>query len=129
MDWLKMLGTTKRQMQDDWLNEGDRSKGFVASRKRMNMRPGDRLVYYATGVGSVFAIATVTSFPYQQADTEGFKWRVDIELQQHKQSLHEGLPLEVVSVDGRDLRQSIRRQSHIKLRPAEFEAAAKALAI
>jgi hypothetical protein len=39
------------------------------------------------------------------------------------------VPLEVVSVDGRDLRQSIRRQSHIKLRSAEFEAAAKALAV
>jgi hypothetical protein len=129
MDWLKMLGTTEHQMQDDWLNEEDRSKGFVASRKRMSMRPGDRLVYYATGIGSVFAIATVTSFLYKQANAEGFEWGVDVELQQHKQFLHEGLPLEVVSVDGRDLRQSIRRQSHIKLRPAEFEAAAKALAV
>jgi hypothetical protein len=62
-------------------------------------------------------------------DAEWFEWRVDIELQQHKRFLHEGLPLEVVSVDGRDLLRSIWRVSHIKLRPAEFEAAAKALAV
>ena len=125
-DWLKMLGTTTNPMQDDWLNGVERSE-IVASRKRMSMRPGDRLVYYATGIGAVFAIATVKSFPYRKPDGEGFEWRVDTELQQHKLFLHEGVPLEAISVGDRDLRRSIRQQSHIRLSSAEFEAAAQAL--
>jgi hypothetical protein len=38
------------------------------------------------------------------------------------------LLLELVSVDGRDLRKSIKQQSHIKLSPIEFEAVKQALA-
>jgi hypothetical protein len=128
MYWLKLLGTADHPMQDDWRNEGNRSKDFVSSRKRMKMKPGDRIVCYATGIGSVFAVGTVTSFPYKQADDEGFEWRVGVELDKAKEFLHEGVPLDYLSVDGRDLRRSIKRQSYIKLVPVEFEAAAKALA-
>ncbi|HME04817.1 MAG TPA: hypothetical protein VKG38_17470 [Solirubrobacteraceae bacterium] len=130
MDWLKMLGTTERPMQDDWLHEGNRTKEFFTSRKRMSMRPGDRVAYYATGLGSVFALGTVTSFAYQRPDEnrEGFEWRVDVNLDDaSREFIHEGVPLEVVSVDGRDLRGSIKQQSHIKLTPAEFGAIEKAL--
>jgi hypothetical protein len=128
MYWLKLLGTTGHQMQDDWSNEDKRDEGFVASRKRMSMRPGDRIVCYATGVGSVFAVGTVTSFPHKAPDDEGFEWRVGVELENPKQFLHEGVPLDYLNVDGRDLRKSIKRQSHVKLTSAEFEAAVKALA-
>jgi hypothetical protein len=131
MDWLKMLGTTEHQMQDDWLNEGDREKTFVASRKRMSLRPGDGIALYATGVGSVFGFGTVTTFAYKKPDTngEGFEWRVDVNLgNNYREFLHEGVPLELVSVDGRDLRKSIKQQSHIKLSPIEFDAVKKALA-
>ncbi len=128
MYWLKLLGTTGHQMRDDWQNEGERSKDFVASRKRMTMRPGDRIVCYATGIGSVFAVGTVTSFPYEEPDDEGFEWRVGVTLENPKEFLHEGVTLEQLNVDGRDLRKSIKRQSHIKLTPAEFEAAVRALA-
>jgi hypothetical protein len=128
MYWLKLLGTAGHQMQDDWTNEDERSGDFVASRKRMAMKPGDRVVCYATGIGSVFAVGTVTSFPYKAPDDEGFEWRVSVELEDPKQFLHEGVPLDYLNVDGRDLRKSIKRQSHVKLSRAEFEAAVKALA-
>jgi hypothetical protein len=131
MDWLKMLGTTEHQMQDDWLNEGQRDKNFVASRKHMSLRPGDGIALYATGVGAVFAFGTVTSFAYEKPDVngEGFEWRVNIDLcNNYREFLHDGVPLDLVSVDGRDLRKSIKQQSHIKLSPAEFEAIKKALA-
>jgi hypothetical protein len=128
MYWLKLLGTTGHQMQDDWLNEDKRSGEFVASRKRMAMKPGDRVVCYATRVGSVFAVGTVTSFPYKAPDEEGFEWRVKVELENPKQFLHEGVPLDYLNVDGRDLRKSIKRQSHVRLTQPEFEAAVKALA-
>lgn len=128
MYWLKLLGTTGHQMQDDWQHEGERATDFVASRKRMSMRPGHRVVCYATGVGSVFAVGTVTSFPYKAPDEEGFEWRVGVELEDAKQFLHEGVPLDYLNVDGRDLRKSIKRQSHVRLTSAEFEAAVQALA-
>jgi len=130
MDWLKMLGTTEHQMKDDWLNEGERTTEFVASRKRMSMRPGDGIALYATGRGSVFAFGTVTSFAYKRPDTnnEGFEWRVDVDLGgNYREFLHQGVPLALVSVDGRDLNRSIKQQSHIKLRSAEFEAVKTAL--
>jgi len=132
MDWLKMLGTSEKQMQDDWLNEGtERTTTFVASRKRLSMKPGDRIALYATGVGSVFAFGIVASFAYEKADEygEGFEWRVDVDLgEDYKEFLHEGVPLDLVSVDGRDLRKSIKQQSHVRLSPAEFEAIRAALA-
>ncbi len=130
MDWLKMLGTTERQMQDDWLNEGPRTTAFVASRKRMSMRPGDGIALYATGRGSVFAFGTVTSFAYEEPDPEGegFEWRVNVDLgTNYREFIHDGVPLNLVSVDGRELSKSIKQQSHIKLSPVEFEAIKKAL--
>jgi hypothetical protein len=132
MDWLKMLGTTERQMQDDWLNEGKRMKDCVASRKRMSMRPGDGIALYATGRGAVFAFGRVTSFAYQRPDPndEGFEWCVNVDLgSNYRDFLHEGVPLDLVSVDGRDLRKSIKQQSHIKLSPVEFDAIRRALTI
>lgn len=128
MYWLKLLGTAGHPMQDDWTNEDERSGDLVASRQRMAMEPGDRIVCYATGVGSVFAVGTVTSFPYKAPDDEGFEWRVNVELEDPKQFLHEGVPLHYLNVDGRDLRKSIKRRSHVKLTQAEFDAAVKALA-
>jgi EVE domain len=128
MDWLKMLGTTEKKMKDAWLEE--REVEFFTSRKRMNMRPGDRVAYYATGLGSVFAIGTVKSFPYEHPDGngEGFDWRINVELDRYREFIHEGTALELIDAGGRDLRKSIRRQSHIKLRPDEFEAISTALA-
>jgi len=131
MDWLKMLGTTEHPMQDDWLNEGFRTTDFVTSRKRMSMRPGDGIALYATGLGSVFAFGRVTSFVYERPDAgqEGFEWCVNVDLgDNYREFIHEGVPLDLVSVDGRDLRGSIKQQSHIKLSPVEFDAIRKALA-
>jgi hypothetical protein len=132
MYWLKMLGTTGRPMQDDWLNEGFRTKDRVTSRKRMSMRPGDGIALYATGWGAVFAVGSVTSFAYKRPDeeSEGFEWCIDVDLGDGlREFIHEGVPLDLVSVDGRDLRQSIKQQSHIKLKPAEWVAIKTALGV
>jgi hypothetical protein len=132
MDWLKMLGTTERQLQDDWRNKETRPTNCVTSRKRMSMRPGDRIALYATGQGAVFAFGRVTSFAYPRPDPndEGFEWCVNVDLgSNYREFLHEGVPLNLVSVDGRDLRKSIKQQSHIKLSPVEFDAIRRALTV
>lgn len=131
MDWLKMLGTTEHPMRDDWLNHGPRTTDLVTSRKRMAMRPGDGIALYATGRGAVFAFGTVTSFAYERPDPghEGFEWCINVDLgDNYREFLHDGVPLDLVSVDVRDLRKSIKQKSHIRLSPAEFEAIRKALA-
>jgi hypothetical protein len=131
MNWLKMLGTTERPMRDDWLNEGTRTTDYVTSRKRMSMRPGDGIALYATGRGAVFAFGTVTSFVYERPDSagEGFEWCVNVDLSDnYREFLHDGVPLDLVSIDGRELSRSIKQQSHIKLTPSEFEAIKNALA-
>ncbi len=40
--------------------------------------------------------------------------------------IHDGVPLNLVSVDRRELSKSIKQQSHIKLSPLDFEAIKKA---
>ncbi|HST34833.1 MAG TPA: hypothetical protein VLJ80_15085 [Solirubrobacteraceae bacterium] len=122
--WLKSLGTTTKPMKDDWLNEAHRMLDFVTSRKRMAMRPGDKLALYATGHGSVFAVGTVTSFAFEHGEPghEDFVWRVNVQLDQPREFIHEGVPLDLVSVDDRDLRVSIKQKSQIRLSSNEFEA-------
>jgi hypothetical protein len=129
MDWLKNVGTSARPIEDAWRNNRDWLFKFVTSRQRMNMKPGDGIAYYATGLGSVFALGTVTSFVYEQreAEHEDFVWRVDVELSRWRDFVHAGVPLEHVSVEERDLPGSIKQKSHIKLSPAEFAAIATAL--
>jgi hypothetical protein len=130
MDWLKNVGTSARPIEDAWRVERDWLSRFVTSRQRMSMKPGDGIAYYATGLGSVFAIGSVTSFVYERSEEEhgDFIWRVDVELTSWRDFVHEGIPLEHVSVEDRDLRGSIKQKSHIALSPPEFAAIASALA-
>jgi hypothetical protein len=43
--------------------------------------------------------------------------------------IHDGVPLDELNVDGRYLRESIKQHSHIRLTPAEYEAAVEQLAM
>jgi hypothetical protein len=128
--WLKSLGTSQNPMKDDWLNEYPRTTEFVTSRKRMTMKPSDGIALYASRHGSVFAFGTVKSFAFEhgEAGHEDFDWRVNVNLENFCDFLHEGVPLDLVSVDGRDLRSSIKQKSQIRLSPAEFEAIRRELA-
>jgi hypothetical protein len=96
----------------------------------MSMKPGDGIAYYATALGSVFAVGTVRSFVYERQEEghQDFIWRVDVELAEWRDFVHEGVPLEQVSVDGRDLRSSVKQKSHITLSDAEYAAITTALA-
>ena len=82
------------------------------------------------GHGSVFAIGTVKSFAFEHGEPghKDFDWRVDVQLDHVREFLHEGVPLDLVSVDGRDLRGSVKQKSQIRLSPEEFKAIEKALA-
>jgi|GEM_PF-3379089 len=130
-NWIKALGMGARggQLRDDWGNERDglfhRALTFA---RRPGLTKGDGVVLYAAGVGLVFAAGRVTSHAYLDAtDTTAWPWRVNIKLDEAREFLHDGEPLEVLNVEERDLRKAIKRRSHIRLSYAEFDAAVRAL--
>jgi len=95
------------------------------------MKTGDGIVYYAAGFGLLFAAGTVASHPYfDPADgEEDWPWRVDVSLDEESslRFIHHGVSLDEASIDGRDLRRSIRQKSHIRLTENEYRAAIGAL--
>jgi len=95
------------------------------------MKTGDRIVYYAAGFGLIFAAGVITSHPYLRRSDgeEDWPWRVDVTLDEEcsLRFIHNGISLEDVSVDGRDLRRSVRQKSQIRLREDEYHAAVAAL--
>ena len=126
--WLKALGTTADPMPDDWRSITVLTHSATFGR-HPSVKAGDGIVYYATGKGLVFAAGLVTSYPYQaESPTEThWPWRVNVRLDHQKDFIHDGVPLEDLSVGERDLKVSMRRRSHIRLSQAEYDAAVGAL--
>ena len=121
--WLKALGTSSDPMPDDWRSIKVLTHAATFGR-HPSVKAGDG-IYYATGKGVIFAAGDVTSYPYQaESPTEThWSWRVNVRLDHQKDFIHNGASLDDLSVDGRDLRKSIRQQSHVRLSKAEYDAA------
>jgi hypothetical protein len=130
--WIKALGMGAREQQlpDDWGRVGNGLfHNAVTFSGRPGLKSGDGIVLYASGTGLVFAVGIVTSFPYlfEEDGTTGWPWRVNVKLEYWRDFLHDGVPLEELNVDGRDLRNRMKRRSHIRLSAAEYEAAVSSL--
>ena len=121
-DWLKAWGLPSEPLQDDWKNQMD---GFFTRRatypRHPSVRPGDRLFYYAVGHRVVFGVYEVTSLPFPSGEDGRFDWHVKVEPIVDLEFLHDGIPVEKLNVDGRDLKVSMRQKSAIKLRPGEVQ--------
>lgn len=130
--WIKALGMGARQQQmpNNWAEIGN---GLfhreVTSGVRPGMRTGDGIVYYASGIGLVFAVGEVTSFPFPFDDPEQphWPWRARVKLTHWRDFIPDGVPLEALNVEKRDLRQSIKRRSHIRLSQGEYQEALRLL--
>lgn len=126
--WIKSLGMGARgeRFQDDWTRY---QKGFfmgaVTFKQEPSLRTGDGIVYYGSGWGLVFAVGTVTSHPYRVDErwTADWPWVVKVALDHWCEFIHDGVPLDGLNVEERDLRDTIRRRSHIRLSDPEFKAA------
>lgn len=126
--WMKSLGTAADPLEDAWW---ERSNGVLVNhatcKENWTAKPGDAVVYYASGRRRVFAVGLVTSTVYNNpTNAEGWDNRVDVTLD-HACPVNEGLWLESLNATDRDLLISIRRRSALKLRPAEYERALKGL--
>ncbi len=129
--WLKALGMGARgqQMPDNWRNI-DVLTRHATFKRQSSMKPGDKVVYYAAGKGLLFAEGDITSGSYYEKEggTESsWPWRVDVDIKSSIDFIPRGVALEDASVDGRDLKRSIRQKSHIRLRDAEYQAAVEAI--
>jgi hypothetical protein len=129
--WIKALGGGPggTPLPNNWRNISFLTHAATFGTK-CGMRAGDGIVYYATGTGLFFAVGEVTSDPYLAEDPSqtNWPWRVNVTLDHSTRLVDEGVPLETLSVDGRNLRVSMRRRSHIRLSENEYDAAVRALA-
>jgi hypothetical protein len=73
----------------------------------------------------------VKSYAYFKTDDgqKKWPWRVNVELDEAyvRDFIHDGVPLDVLNVDGRDFGMLMRRRSHMKLSDEEYQAALDAL--
>jgi hypothetical protein len=119
MDWLKTLGGGARGglLRDDWKNErgGILVHSATFPRRPATMRPNDGIVYYAAGRRFIFAVGRITSDPYQAESYEhtNWPWRVHVSLQYDVDLISDGVPLEHLSIAGRDLTLSIKQHGYI----------------
>jgi hypothetical protein len=131
MHWIKALGGGPRigRMPDDWRSvENGLFERNVTFAQNSSIEPGDKIVLYAAGWGAFFAIGTAESYPYEADVDDAWRWRVDFTPEHALPAIHDGIPLQKLNVDGRDLRVAMRRRSHIRLSEAEYAAAVEALA-
>lgn len=123
------MGARGEQMPDNWRDIEVLTR-HATFKRQSSLRPGDKVVYYASGKGLMFAEGDVTSGPYylQQSGIESnWPWRVDVEINSSVDFIPRGASLDEASVEGRDLKRSIRQKSHIRLSEAEYQAAAEAI--
>lgn len=132
--WLKALGMGARgePLRNDWMEyENGLLERRVMFPRRPNAAPGDRIVYYAAGRNRrlIFAEREVTSNPYDERFDKlpHYQWWVDVRLDLKRDFIHQGVRLDVISGDGRELSRLMRRRSHIRPTPKEYEAAKRAL--
>ena len=130
--WLKALGMGARgqQIPDDWASLGNGLfRNAVTFARRPGIKSGDGIVLYASGTGLFFAIGNATSYPYlfDEGGSTSWPWRVNVRLDHWRDFVHDGVSLDVLNVNGRNLRVSIKRRSHIRLSALEHQAAASAL--
>jgi len=126
--WLKAFGLIQAPVEDDWKLHKDGLLTRTATfPRRSGVRPGDKLVYYAVGQRVVFGVYEATSLPFNGEPGDPWGWHVKVAPIVDVDFIHDGVPVEALNVDGRDLRRSIRQHSAIRLTRPEGEAAVSEL--
>jgi len=124
--WLKALGHARGPLPDAWLQDGgaDRGLRLTGFPRRPRMEPGDRLVYYASVWRRVFALVEVVGEPRRDGGSARWPWTVEVEPLLVIPVLSNAPPVEAIGVPARSMSQ----QSHIRLRPEQYDLALEALA-
>ena len=132
--WLKVIGTSSDPLRNDWVAHAPSLLRVASFGKRPDegsFVPGDLLVYYALrgDVSRVVAIGRVKDKAYyDQARDPGWPWLVPVEIEAMKDFISDGFPLDRFDVD-RTLTRSVRRHSHIIMRPGELQLVRQAFGL
>jgi hypothetical protein len=126
--WLKALGHAKWSLPDDWLADGGHERlqrtGFP---RRPRIEPGDRLVYYASGWRSIFAVVEAVAEPTDEhpvaSNPRRWPWTVAVEPLLVIPRLHAAPPVEAAGV----LPRSMSQQSHIRMTAEQYTRAVEAI--
>lgn len=125
--WIKSLGTAKQQIPHSglatttWVTE---DIGFPTD---PSVRPGDRLVLYASGTGRIFGVVEVMLSPSLDNRAAPWSYRCPVRARLVIDELQRAPTLDAANVGSRNLRKSIQRRSHMRLESAEYDAAVLAL--
>ena len=127
--WLKLIGCSKRPITEHPFY-GCYEENYIGFRKdrKPGIRMGDHLVLYAPGGSNrVFAIAEAISDPehdstYDPQKEGSCRWRIYVRYLINFR-VDKGVDIDVINSSQRDLKASIKRQSHIRLFPEEYQLA------
>lgn len=121
--WIKTIGSSEDQLQEDWLDD----RGFLLEsvffpKHPRSLRAGDLLVYYAAGRGVFPAVVEITSDEVHEdlrhpKHAQRWPWRMSVRPRLVIPKLSQSPRLEDVSIDSLRL----RRQSHILLSESEWQ--------
>lgn len=128
--WLKVIGTSKWPLRDDWGSHAPpllHAASFAKKPGSGSFVPGDDFVYYALrgDMSRVVAIGKVVGdhrFDRSRVEDPGWPWLADVEILAKRDLIQDGFALDLLDVD-RTLRRSVTQKSHIRLRPEEFARA------
>jgi hypothetical protein len=128
--WLKLIGAVDAPMPDQWLDGRKDLHDEVGFTTRANVEIGDELVMYAIPQRRIVGIAEVQSHPIKSQKTgeERWPWRSKIRWRVAIADFDRCPTLDDIEEPrGRNLRASVRRQSHISLRWGEYQRAKELL--
>jgi hypothetical protein len=126
--WLKLVGAMDDPMPDPWLTGRSDLRNEVGFNKRTRVDIGEELVLYAIPQGKIIGIAKVNSHPVWSGVHARWPWRSKVSLQLAIADYDRAPELsDIQEPNGRNLSQSVQRQSHIELRWSEFIRARDAL--
>ena len=128
--WLKVIGTSKWPLRNDWGSHAPplfRTASFGKRPGTGSFVPGDDFLYYALrgDISRVVAIGKVVGRVYYDVTREedpGWPWLAPIDIRAKRDLISNGFPLDRLDVD-RTLTKSVQQKSHIRLTAAEFELA------
>jgi hypothetical protein len=126
--WLKALGTSTDRMTRYWVRDSPEDLRNIGFPRNPSVRVGDPLVYYASGYGKVVGLVEVFMPPSLDNREAPWSYRCDVRPRIAIADIERGVELDELNVPGeRDLRKSIRQQSHIRLSAEEYDRAFAAL--
>ena len=125
--WLKAVGAQGWPIDEVWWNAEDHVHVVDFPYRPKSIKPGDLLVLYAAGTGTLVGIVKVTGTYYRADRHDRWPWAVDTKILVAK-PLSKGIPLNALSTE-RPIGKSIRQKSHVRLSKGESAAATDAFGL